>query len=278
MRAACARESGSDTMGACSPPSSSPVIPNASTPACRCSSPPRRRGRRRARCSGSARCGRLTDPDLAARATLVVDAEREPFARTLDELRAVAAELPNCRLWACSAAVQATGPIAGLRGRDVDAGVPARGRRRAAGVRVKRALAAARRWLLAGCGGPAGDLFEVKRSGADRAANLTLVVSDDGFVTCNGAKKDAAAGPAAARPPADPRHVRPGRAEPGAARRPGRRAVLQGADGRRARSRSRTPRARSRSRSPSSPSTPRTSPSRSAASREPDPALTGHRG
>ena len=43
--------------------------------------------------------------------------------------------------------------------------------------------------LLAGCGGPAGDLFEVKRSGADKAANLTLVVSDDGFVTCNGAKK-----------------------------------------------------------------------------------------
>ena len=49
------------------------------------------------------------DPDLAARATLVIEAEREPFARTLDELRAVAAELPNCRLWACSAAVQATG-------------------------------------------------------------------------------------------------------------------------------------------------------------------------
>jgi hypothetical protein len=52
-----------------------------------------------------------------------------------------------------------------------------------------------KRWLLlatllvAGCGGPAGDLFEVKRSGADRAANVTLVVSDDGFVTCNGAKK-----------------------------------------------------------------------------------------
>ena len=43
--------------------------------------------------------------------------------------------------------------------------------------------------LLAGCGGPAGDLFEVQRSGSDRAANLTLVVSDDGFVTCNGAKK-----------------------------------------------------------------------------------------
>ena len=43
--------------------------------------------------------------------------------------------------------------------------------------------------LLAGCGGPAGDLFEVQRSGSDRAANLTLVVSDDGFVTCDGAKK-----------------------------------------------------------------------------------------
>jgi hypothetical protein len=43
--------------------------------------------------------------------------------------------------------------------------------------------------LLAGCGGPSGDLFEVQRSGSDRAANLTLVVSDDGFVTCDGAKK-----------------------------------------------------------------------------------------
>ena len=43
--------------------------------------------------------------------------------------------------------------------------------------------------LGAGCGGPAGDLFEVQRSGADRSANLTLVVSEDGFVTCNGTKK-----------------------------------------------------------------------------------------
>ncbi|MBE2319198.1 hypothetical protein DVA67_024695 [Solirubrobacter sp. CPCC 204708] len=49
------------------------------------------------------------------------------------------------------------------------------------------------RWLvliaalaLAGCGSPAPDLFEVKRSGADRNANLTLLVSDDGTVTCNG--------------------------------------------------------------------------------------------
>jgi hypothetical protein len=44
--------------------------------------------------------------------------------------------------------------------------------------------------LLAGCGGPAGDLFEVQRSGADRNANLTLVVSDDGFVTCNGRRRE----------------------------------------------------------------------------------------
>jgi hypothetical protein len=44
--------------------------------------------------------------------------------------------------------------------------------------------------LLAGCGGPAGDLFEVTRSGADRNANVTLVVSEDGFVTCNGKQKE----------------------------------------------------------------------------------------
>jgi ferredoxin len=39
---------------------------------------------------------------------------------------------------------------------------------------------------LAGCGGQAPDLFEVKRSGTDRNANLTLLVSDGGSVTCNG--------------------------------------------------------------------------------------------
>jgi peroxiredoxin family protein len=37
----------------------------------------------------------------------VVDAER--FARTLAELRDTAAELEDCRLWACAAAVEATG-------------------------------------------------------------------------------------------------------------------------------------------------------------------------
>ena len=41
---------------------------------------------------------------------------------------------------------------------------------------------------LAGCGSPAPDLFLVERSGADRNANLELLVSDDGTVTCNGKK------------------------------------------------------------------------------------------
>jgi hypothetical protein len=39
---------------------------------------------------------------------------------------------------------------------------------------------------LGGCGASAPDLFEVRRSGPDRPANLTLVVSDSGRVTCNG--------------------------------------------------------------------------------------------
>jgi peroxiredoxin family protein len=48
------------------------------------------------------------DPAAGA-APHVVPAERGPFARTLAELRAAAAELPDCRLWACAAAVAATG-------------------------------------------------------------------------------------------------------------------------------------------------------------------------
>jgi hypothetical protein len=47
---------------------------------------------------------------------------------------------------------------------------------------VSIALAAA----VAGCGSEAPDLFEVRRSGPDRPANLTMVVSDGGRVTCNG--------------------------------------------------------------------------------------------
>ena len=57
--------------------------------------------------------GALLDPELEARAaraaTHVTDAERDAFARTLVELRAAAEELPNCRIWACAAAVQTTG-------------------------------------------------------------------------------------------------------------------------------------------------------------------------
>ena len=41
---------------------------------------------------------------------------------------------------------------------------------------------------LAGCGTESPDLFEVRRSGPDRAANVTVVVSDGGSVTCDGEK------------------------------------------------------------------------------------------
>jgi hypothetical protein len=54
---------------------------------------------------------------------------------------------------------------------------------------VRWALALAAALVLAGCGSPAPDLFEVKRTGADANANLTLLVSDDGSVTCNGGKR-----------------------------------------------------------------------------------------
>ena len=40
--------------------------------------------------------------------------------------------------------------------------------------------------LATGCGTPPADLFSVDRSGADRNANLRMVVSDGGSVTCNG--------------------------------------------------------------------------------------------
>jgi peroxiredoxin family protein len=41
--------------------------------------------------------------------THVTEAEREPFSRTLAELRDTALALDDCRLWACAAAVAATG-------------------------------------------------------------------------------------------------------------------------------------------------------------------------
>jgi peroxiredoxin family protein len=39
----------------------------------------------------------------------VADVGREAFARTLAQLRDTALELDDCRLWACAAAVEATG-------------------------------------------------------------------------------------------------------------------------------------------------------------------------
>jgi peroxiredoxin family protein len=55
----------------------------------------------------------LLDERLAERArvvaTRVVEAEREPFARTLAELRETALALEDCRVWACAAAVAAAG-------------------------------------------------------------------------------------------------------------------------------------------------------------------------
>jgi hypothetical protein len=42
--------------------------------------------------------------------------------------------------------------------------------------------------LLTGCGTASPDLFEVRRSGDDPNADLTLVVNDGGRVTCDGAE------------------------------------------------------------------------------------------
>jgi hypothetical protein len=39
--------------------------------------------------------------------------------------------------------------------------------------------------VLAGCGSPSADLFEVVRTGPDRNANVRLLVSDGGSVRCN---------------------------------------------------------------------------------------------
>ena len=46
---------------------------------------------------------------------------------------------------------------------------------------------------VAGCGTPSPDLFEVRRSGQDPNANVTVVVNDGGHVTCNGTRHPLAA-------------------------------------------------------------------------------------
>jgi hypothetical protein len=56
---------------------------------------------------------------------------------------------------------------------------------------VRRALLAGLvALLLAGCGSRPPDLMVVQRSGADRNANVELLVNDGGSVTCNGAEHD----------------------------------------------------------------------------------------
>lgn len=57
----------------------------------------------------------MLDPRLEARAlgpsegSAMTREGRQTFARSLVELRATAAELEDCRLWACAAAVETTG-------------------------------------------------------------------------------------------------------------------------------------------------------------------------
>ena len=51
---------------------------------------------------------------------------------------------------------------------------------------MRRAVLALAALALVAGGSPPPDLFVVTRSGPDPAANLTMVVSDGGSVTCNG--------------------------------------------------------------------------------------------
>jgi peroxiredoxin family protein len=63
----------------------------------------------------------LLDDQLLARALrreetpALSEPGRATFARTLVELRDTAAELPDCRIWACAAAVETTGLEPGAR-------------------------------------------------------------------------------------------------------------------------------------------------------------------
>src|SRR5438067_10593059 len=58
-------------------------------------------------------------------------------------------------------------------------------------MRRRLAAAAVLAVSLGGCGGPAADLFVVQRSGSIPGARLSLRVSDDGFVRCDGGKRQA---------------------------------------------------------------------------------------
>ena len=51
---------------------------------------------------------------------------------------------------------------------------------------MRRAAVLVALLAVAGCGTPPPDLFEVRRSGPDPNANVTVVVNDGGSVSCNG--------------------------------------------------------------------------------------------
>jgi hypothetical protein len=55
---------------------------------------------------------------------------------------------------------------------------------------VRPALVVVLAVAMAACGSPSPDLFVVERSGPDPAANLTMLVSDGGTVTCNGSEHE----------------------------------------------------------------------------------------
>jgi hypothetical protein len=58
--------------------------------------------------------------------------------------------------------------------------------RRPARAALAAACAALALAAAAACGGPAGDLFAVARSGSIAGADVTLIPSEDGTVRCNG--------------------------------------------------------------------------------------------
>ena len=158
---ACGRGFGSDTWRACSPPSSSPVIPNASTRGCRCSSPPPPR-------ASGARAGDVRGAGRAAGPGPGI-ARSRGAARGRGRARAVRAhagaaarrrgELPDCRIWACAAAVQAHGADWGAVSERLEGVMSTPQFLREVGGRAARRHMR-RAWLVvclavAGCGAPA---------------------------------------------------------------------------------------------------------------------------
>ena len=198
----------------------------------------------------------LLDERLEARALrpdetpALTEPGRATFARTLAELRDTArgaAGVPHLGLRGRGRddRRRARGRRGAARRRAVDAALPARGRRRAAGGRVRRAALGGRcrRRCSPAAASPPADLFAVERSGADRNANVRLLVSDGGSVTLQRRASTRStptrlltARAARARPRAA------GRAGHRAAARPRHAALLPRLDGGRARSRSRTAR------------------------------------